>query len=202
MHQLLLDLLAPTMLDVGRASLERHADEHFYCVALYTSGEYRYLVDSISTTEALEKVAKKYLTDKTYQDNWVTLDVAMRELKWSPCDSLYHCEFDGKFPPISEVLDSIWQTVDLDSDDEYINTCKAIHETCIAALSKIQNSGLFDKDQVVFNLLMGDQSDEQRLLNAEVLNSEGVVNRFRRELEIDEHELEKLKKSRVILLKS
>ncbi len=189
MHQQLLDILEPTLLDVCRAAIERHAGERFYCVALYTSGEYGYLVDSISTTEGLEKVAKKYLEDKNYQDKWGTLDVAMQELKWSACDSPYHCEFDASFDRVSEILDSLWEAVDDGSDDEYMNTCKEIHETCIAALVKLRDSGLFNNDQVIFNLLTGDQSDEERLLNAEAVNSETVLGWFRNELEIDDDQL-------------
>jgi len=196
MHNQLLNALESTMLDVCRASLKRHAGEHFYCVALYTSGEYGYLVDSMSTTEGLELVARRYLEDKTYQDKWGTLDVAMRELKWSPCDSPFHCEFDGSFDRVSQILDSLWQAIDDDSDEANMRTCKEIHETCIAALSKVRDSGLFIKEEVVFNLLMGDQSDEERLLNAEAVNSKPVIDSLRKELEIDEDQLEQLKENR------
>jgi hypothetical protein len=196
MHQHLLDELNLALLDVCRASLDKHDGEYFYCVALYTSGEYGYLVDSISTIEGLEQVAKRYLEDEDYQNDWGTLDVAMRELKWSPCDSPYHCEFDGSFDRVSEILDSIWEAVDHDSDDEYMDTCKEIHETCTAALVKLRDSGLFNKDQVVFNLLMGDQSNEERLLNAEAVNSETVVGWLRKELDVDETALQDLRANR------
>jgi hypothetical protein len=196
MYQPLLDVLEPTMLAVCRSSLEKHAGEHFYGVALYTSGEYNYLVDSIATTEGLGWVARKYLQDKYYQENWGTLEVAARELKWSPCDSPLHCEFDGMFAAAQDVLDAIWKAVDRDSDDIYMKTCELIHDTCIAVMTKVRASGLFDEDQVLFNLLMGDQSNEERLLNAEALNSESVLARFRSELVIDDEQLENLRVNR------
>lgn len=193
MHQQLFDVLEATLLDVCRAALEKHAGEQFYCIALYTNGEYNYLIDSFCTTEGLETVAKKYLEDTNWQDRWGTLDVAMQKLKWSPVDSPYHEEFYGLFDRVNETIDSIWEATDSDSDDEYINTCKEIHETSIAALVKVRDSGLFDKDQVLFNLLKGDQGDEERILNAEAVNSETVLAWFPKEFGIDDDELKKIR---------
>ena len=145
MHQPLFVELEATMLNVCRASLAKNAGEHFYCVALFTSREYRYLADSVATFEGLEQVARKYLKDKYYQDTLGTIDVAMRKLKWSPCDSPHHCEFVGDFNSVDEILDSMWSAVAEDSHHEYVTTCKNIHDTCIAVLSKVRDSGLFDK---------------------------------------------------------
>lgn len=185
-----------TALDVFRASAEKHAGEHYYSVALYTSGKYGYLVDTVSTNDGLRQVANKYLKDGRYQDESGTLHAAMKDLKWSPCDSPHYCEFKGRFNRANELLDSIWQAVDDNADDQFLTTCKDIHEICIVVLAKVRDSGIFRKDQVVFNLLMGDQSNEERLLNAEALNSVEMVDRFRSELEIDDDRLDDLRKTR------
>lgn len=192
----LLDLLQPSLFSAAQASLERHRGENFYGVALHTSSGSRYLVDSNFTTTGLRAVASEYLQMDRYRDDWKTLDVAMRELKWSPCDSPYHAEFACHFDEVNEVLDAIWSKVDLDSASDFLKTCRAIHETAVAALVALRDSGLFPKDQVVFNLLMGDQSNEDRYLNAEQINSQAVLASYRSELEIDKNLLEYLRLSR------
>ena len=196
MHEQLLEVLEPVMLDVCRASVEKHAGERFYSVALYTSGDYVYLVDSISTVQGLAKVADEYLLKKCYQDEWSTREVAMRQLKWSPADSPYHCEFDARFADVQEVLTSIWQAVDEDSDTGFRNTCRQIYETCVVVLKKVRDSDLFHNDQVVFNVLMGDQSDEARLMNSEDVNPGDVVDRYRQDLHIDDQVLAELRATR------
>lgn len=187
--------LSVAMSDACRASLARHSGEEFYCVALYTSGSYDDLVDSVATFQGLEKVALEYLEDKHYQDEWGTLEAAMRELKWSPCDSPYHCEFEGKFGRVNEIIQSCWQEIDHHDDGESRQLCRRIHETAIAVLKQVRDSGLFDPSLVVFNLLMGDQSDEERLVNAEELNSPHIIEQFRGELVIDDEELGTLRRT-------
>lgn len=195
MNQELHDKLFATMTEVSRASLERHSGERFYSVAIYTSGEYSYLIDSLSTSAGLERVAARYLEDSYYQSQWGTLDDAMRELKWSPSDSPYHEEFGRKFNDVDEILNTIWDAVDQDSDGAYRDTCREIHETCLEVLRQLRQTGLFP-EEVVFNLLMGDQSDEERLLNAEAINPPQVVKQFQSELEIDPDQLEALRQNR------
>lgn len=196
MFQQLLDELQPTFLDVCRSAIAKRPDERFYCVALYTSGEYNYIADSLSTVEGLERVARRYLERDHYQQEWGTVPVAMNELRWSPCDSPLHCEFDGEFNRTSEILDAIWADRDQQSDADYTATCQGIYDACVAALNGVREAGLFDDERVVFNLLMGDQSDEERLLNAEAVNSQTALEFYRRGLEIDEERLQTLRDSR------
>jgi hypothetical protein len=185
------------MMTVCQESLKKHINETFYSVALYTSGEYLYLVDTISTTQGLQQVAQQYLKDKFYRKQWKSsLEVGMAQLKWSPCDSPYHCEFEEHLAEADSILNSIWAEADQESIQESLNTCKKIHDTCIAVLLRIRAAGIFDENEVVFNLLMGDQSDEECWLNAELLNSDVTLKRFRSELEIDEQLLQNLRETR------
>jgi Domain of unknown function (DUF4303) len=195
MYPELCDAITTEMLAVCRASVEKHAGEQFYSVALYTSGEYLDIADSIATTEGLTKVTKEYLQDKYYKKQWGTLEVGMRDLKWSPCDSPYHCEFEN-FVQTAQILNVIWQSVDEEADGAVLRTCQKIHEACIAALQRVRDAGIFRQDQVIFNLLMGDQSDEERLLNAESLNSPDMLKQLCSELDVNQATLESLRRDR------
>jgi hypothetical protein len=174
---------------------KEYASDGIYGFALYTSGEYRYVIDSFSTTDGLRSVAQSYLNKKRYQDEWGSRDIAMRELKWSPCDSPYHGKFERDFKPANSLLDDYWRHVECESDDTVLESCHQVHEVLVAVLKRVRDSGIFD-ESVILNVLMGDQSNEERLLNAEPLNSKAAMSRFRKELEFDVRRLSKLRKSR------
>ena len=78
------------------------------------------------------------------------------------------------------------------SDEAYFEACKQVHNTCIAVLINLRDSGLFS-DKAVFNLLKGDQCDEERLINAEAVNYPAVVEAFRSDLVIDPATYDELK---------
>lgn len=181
MNQQLLDELESAMITACLKSIDKHAGETFYSVSLYTSGEYGYFVDSIATLEGLKCAAERYLNEEGFRDKWKTMAVAMRELKWSPSDLPYHCEFENEFRRVNEIVQKIWQNVD-DSDEHFLDTCEEIHETGVVVLSSIKNSRIFDHHQVLFNILKGDQSDEERLAIAEHLNSKELIERFKSDL--------------------
>ena len=100
---------------------------------------------------------------------------------WSPCDSAYHCEFEGDFDAVNQLVERMWESTDGDSDEECDRTCELIHQTCMTVILTIGRSDIFS-DKVVYNLLMGDQSDEERLVNAEILNTRHVFETFRSDL--------------------
>jgi len=169
-----------------------HADERFYCVALFTSGSYRYVYPTAATLEGVKSVARRYLEKPTYRALWGTQDVAMRELKWSLPDSPYHEDdaYDDQFDAVETIIMSLWQSIDENDDTQYSGVCKTVHRACYAVLTALRDSGLFDKEKVLFLLAMGDQGDEDRLASAEALNSPDLVKQFRSELIIDEIRLE------------
>ncbi|MGD1939230.1 MAG: DUF4303 domain-containing protein [Cyanophyceae cyanobacterium] len=186
MNEKLYAVLKDEMMDACRASLERHNGENFYGVSLYTCGEYLYLQDTFCTVEGLEKAARKYLKDKYYQREWKNLDGAMQRLKWSPCDSPYHLEVGEIFDRTADVLGEIWESIDDQSSEDIRFKYQQIHNTCLAVLVDVRRSGLFDEARVVFNLLKGDQSDEERWNNAKAVNSEKSLESYRKDMEMNE----------------
>lgn len=160
----------------------KHVGDRLYSVALYTNGEYSWVGDSFSTDVGLAQVANKYLADDYYRDKWKTESTAMAELKWSPCDSPYHNEHLDCFDASNAVIDDIWNNVAPDSDIEYDQTCQMIRVTCLSAIKELRTAGYFDGHDVVLNLLMGDQSDKERIENASVLNPPEAVARYRKEI--------------------
>ncbi len=181
-------------LDVFRVSAAKHTHEQFYMVGLYAGGDYSFVADTTATTEGLEKVAREYLgCPQDRQGEGVNF--TMQGLKWAPCVSPHHREFEGRFAGVNRVLDAIWKSLDDSPDEVYQEVARKIHDTCMGALYKIRSSGLFDEN-VVFNLVMGDQSNEEMFLNAECLNGDKVLGRFRSELDIDGEQLEDLRVKR------
>jgi hypothetical protein len=180
--QQLVDELESAMITACLGSIDKHQGETFYSVSLYTSGEYGYFFDSIATLEGLKCAAERYLDNEEFRDEWKTLAKAMRELKWSPCDLPYHCEFKKNFARVNQMIQEIWQSVE-DSDEAFLETCEGIHEAGVVVLSSIKNSRIFDPHDVVFNILKGDQCDEERVAIAAHLNSKEVVERFKLDLE-------------------
>ncbi len=194
MHLELSKQLEAATVAFTRTVAENFAAEGIYGVALYTSGCYRYVFGTFLTYKGLEEVSKEYLKEDQYQEEWQSVDNAMRELKWSPCDSPHYCKYDNLFKDVNQLIDTIWSNV-IDDDNEYILTCQEIHQACIDALAKVRKSQIF-RDDVVLVLLMGDQSNEERLLNAEGLNPEKTLNNFKSELQIDEQRLLELRNNR------
>ena len=187
--------LEKTTEKICRVVAKKYKLEGIYAFALYTSGEYSYVLDSFSTQDGLKIVAETYLKEKHYREEWKNVNVAMRELKWSPCDSPHHCEFEEEFAHANSILETLWESADADSIDASLETCRRIHDVFTQVLRKIRVSRIFD-DSVILNVLMGDQSDEERFLNAEPLNSTAAVFDFERQLQVDPKILTQIRKSR------
>ena len=169
-----------------------YGDEHIYILSLFTSGDYRYVVDSISTTEGLKRVAQKYLTYPNFQD-WGEINTAMEKLKWSQPDSPHHIRYQYFFDDANELIETFWEETP-ETDDDYMKTCQLIHESCELVLRDVRDKDLV-ADDVVLNILMGDQSDEERYINAERINRPDVLRQYRKELVIDEVRLEYLRRT-------
>ena len=167
---------------VFRMAVEQYGSEGIYGAALYTSGEIAYVFDTLLTYQGLETVARRYLENKSFREECGTLDAAMRQLKWSPCDSPHHCEFQDHFKHANELIEQMRPVIDDNEVGERM--WEEVHGVFIGVLKGVRNTGIFD-DSVVLNVLMGDQSDEERLLNAEILNSSQALMLFEKELEID-----------------
>lgn len=184
--------LIAASLRAARSALTRFGEEQIYSFALYTSGEYNYVFASVSTQTGLEKAANRYMADDNFRRMWGDHARAMRQLKWSPCDSPHHLALQDDFGTAGAWLDALWDACEDDADDEdfddevtddeYSQLCDFIHQTFAEALNEVRNARLFT-DAVTLNILMGDQGDEDRLTHAAALNEPAVVERLRADLD-------------------
>lgn len=159
----------------------QYSGEGIYSFALYTSNEYSYVIATVSTTVGLRTVAKRYMAQYNFEAPWDTFEGAEKELKWSPCDSPHHDVFSEEFHEAQALLEELWNATDMDSYEEFEKTTEAVHAAFIRSLGKVREAGVLDRS-VVLNLLMGDQSDEERLENATALNSPDTLAGFGKDL--------------------
>jgi hypothetical protein len=180
-------VLSPIALDAFSLVAREHGHEQIYSVALFTSPDYRYVADTVSTIAGLERTAEGYLRDPDWRRRWRNLRTAMVQLKWNPCDSPYHCANASRFQPADDVIQASWQRCD-DSDASYWAVCHGIQEALERVVREVASSGLFHSS-VVFNVLMGDQSDEARIANARKLNAAETVASMQRDLAAVDYDL-------------
>jgi hypothetical protein len=179
----------------GRVAFQRirdaHPGERFYTFAFYTSGGLGYAASTASTYEGLEAVARKYQKNPMYSTR--SLEQLKRELKWSPCDSPLHCEADDDLadlgPLMAAVSEESYRLYEADESGSLSKDFDAKVRTCFAnALNRLDQEGAFgrgdERRRVVVNLLMGDQSDEDRLSFAARVNPPELVEQYRRELAV------------------
>jgi len=187
----LLSELEHAALEAFQISADRHHSESIYCAALYTSGEYGYVYDTISTQEGLNRVAEHYLRKGSF-DNF---EKAVHDLKWSPCDSPYHLENEHLFEKCNQLLREIWGSLrkqpERDSDSVY----RDVHSVFVKVLKKVRSSNIFPSDCLI-TLLAGDQSNEVRVVNSEEINSQAVCHAFASELMLNNDRLAKLRANR------
>jgi hypothetical protein len=190
--------LVAATLRAARSAATQFAAEGLYSFALYTSGEYNYVSCSVSTQAGLEQAASRYMADERFRRRWADHAVAMRQLKWSPCDSPHHCTLQDEFDAAGAWLDALWEDCqddddgdgdgdgddydDEDMDDAYSQLCDFVHQSCAEALGEVRRARIFS-DAVTLNILMGDPSDEDRLANAASLNDPEVIERLRADLD-------------------
>lgn len=169
---------------------EAHPEDNFYCFAFYTNGEFSYIALTASTFEGLDAIAQVYKKKPQYEA--MSIEDLRLDLKWSPCDSPLH----GAAENVLTALDPLMQEVAAELDrrfdlkdngksfDEFVVQVRA----CIAnGLKRIEADGTFgrgeDRKKVVVNLLMGDQSDEDRIGFAERVNPPESVKMLKHDLE-------------------
>lgn len=167
-------------------TIELHKDEKFYCFALYTYDGLGYVCPTSFTQKGLEKVVRKYQTDDSFSDQ--NENQLLSQLRWSACDSPLHLEFKETFDEANEILSNLEQQLDelycQDKTEEYEENHSKIKEVFFRVLSKLDKEIFFERagerDKIVLNILMGDQSDEEILSNAEKLNPKIVYENFKK----------------------
>jgi hypothetical protein len=162
-----------------------HKNEGFYLFALYTCGDLAYVLPTSSTEEGLTLAAQKYSAIKRYQD--FSIEQLRERLRWSPCDSPLHTQGEEYFVDVSKSVSDVPLILDSipikESWQEFENFVDKFMEICIKVVKQLDIEGAFGegerRNSIVLNILMGDQSDEERLKFAKLLNPSSVYNHFK-----------------------
>lgn len=138
-----------------QTALDRTRSETLYAFALFTNGEGSYFTATCNTEESLRRSA-------------AAKGLSGDELRWSPCDWEYHQIGDDHFRPVASILEREWS----EDYSEFRLAAEQAFESALAALEAFSHSPVFAglREGVMLNLLMGDQSDEQRSAWAKRLN--------------------------------
>lgn len=177
------EALETAMLSELRAAWQtlrgRHPGERFYAFGLYTTDLADYLTVTASTEEGLSEVTQRSVTE-TGSD-----PVAQRvALRWSPGDSPLHAEGEGLLAESARLRrEGPGPYDDTPEADEAISL---VFDVAIQALKRLDEEGVFgqglERAQLVLGIWKGDQSDEERLEFASLLNPRAVADRFAREV--------------------
>lgn len=169
---------------------EAHPKDTFYSFAFYTNGEFNYIELTASTFEGLDAVAKQYKMEPPYEE--MSIEDLKLDLKWSPCDSPLHGADENVLtaldPLMQEVAAELDRRFDLKDNGKSFDEFVAQVRNCFAnGIKKIDAEGIFgrgeERKKVMVNLLMGDQSDEDRIEFAERVNPLESINMFKEDLE-------------------
>jgi hypothetical protein len=161
-----------------------HKNEQFYIFALYTCGDLAYVIPTSSTEEGLTVAAQKYSTIKYYQG--FSIEQLRERLRWSPCDSPLHTNGEEYFAEVNDFVAKVPVILDAipteESWQEFNSFVDRFIDVCITVLKQLDDEGVFgegeQRSSIVLNILMGDQSDEERMKYAKLLNPSSVYNHF------------------------
>lgn len=166
-------VLEEVTVQAARLAVDRYAQEDIYSFALYTSGGFEYVFPTLATETGLNAAAERYRQSRIAK-NAADLDFRTM-LRWSPCDSPHHQSL-GDIEGVEragKLLRKFWKSVDNESDEAFVDAEKAVHDAMIQALAAVRDRGIF-QGRVAFNVLKGDQSDEERLEFSERLNADVI----------------------------
>jgi hypothetical protein len=105
-------------------------------------------------------------------------------LRWSPCDSPLHGEGEPLLAETARIRGAGPDPCDDTPEADDANAL--IFDVAIQALRQLDAEGVFgqglERAQLVLGIWKGDQSDEERIEFASLLNPRGVAERFAREI--------------------
>ncbi len=159
----------------------RHPGERFYSFGVYTTELADYLSVTASTEEGLSEVSQRYVTE-TGSD-----PAAQRvALRWSPTDSPLHREGRELLVGSDRLRQRGEGPEPYDDTPEADEAIALIFDVAIQALRQLDAEGVFgeglERAQLVLGIWKGDQSDEERIEFASLLNPRPVAERFAREI--------------------
>ncbi len=179
LHAVLKDATRQAFADLRR----QHPQERFYAFALYTNDVGQYIVPSANTEEGLARHAAR-----AARHDGAAVALHRASLRWSPCDWAYHVDASliPFFAGVERLLAEGPAPYDLD-DEACEQQVSGVFETCLTVLEELDAEGVFgrghERAALVINLLMGDQSDEERRERARRLNPPAPYTRFAQELD-------------------
>ncbi|MGR6872393.1 DUF4303 domain-containing protein [Pseudomonas sp. HK3] len=162
--------------------------EGIYSLALYNSGDsWSYLFPTVATMKGLSNVAAEYKKDEYYKDK--TIEYLEADLKWSPCDSPKHEDYESSMIETDKIVQSASKLMDELFDNDKEVECDELHQqlvkTSLNVMKRLDSEGVFgslERSSFVLNLLNGDQCDEERLERANFLNPENVYQTYKNEI--------------------
>ena len=177
------EALEATMLaelrDAWSTLKSRHRGERFYSFGVYTTDLADYLMVTASTEEGLSEITNRYVTQTGSEP------AAQRAaLRWSPADSPLHAEGEGLLAGSDRLRRAGADPYDDTPDaDEAI---ALVLDVAIQSLQRLDREATFgeglERAQLVLGIWKGDQSDDERIEFASLLNPRPVAERFAREI--------------------
>jgi len=168
--------------------IKEQTDNQIYSLGFYTSGDsWGYLFPIVCTQKGIEEVASQYKKDDYYKDK--SISYLINYLKWSPCDSPLHEEYLEELPKIEEMLVSVSEfmfQIYCDGQEEASASIEqSLIQATIRVLIRLQEDGVFsslDRSTFTVNLINGDQSNEERLERAKMMNPKAVYEAYENDL--------------------
>ena len=155
---------------------ERARDERIYSFAIFTSGEWGYLLATGNTVEGLERAVQAEVARGDSRG----ASMAREALRWSYCDS----EFHGALPELTASQALLQDDAASREESEFEAYVEAVCSCCVEALRLLDAGGTFGADEargsVALNIVMGDMSEEFWDEGLKELNPEATYLRYSR----------------------
>ena len=179
--RLLMDNLEAAYSALGR----RFPGHQLYSFGPYTTGTFEYLVPTASSDRGLAEAVATYKQGKSYAATPV--ETLALQLKWSPCDSPLHEEVSFE-DEVTAFMERAAEGLRSAYEEEDHAACReldeSVHVAMCTALKTLDLRGVFGTgaERPLINIWKGDQSEQERISFAEILNPAPVVDGFRAEL--------------------
>ncbi len=163
----------------------RFPGHRLYTFGPYTNGAFEYLVPTASSDRGLAEAVATYKQGKSYAATPV--ETLALQLKWSPCDSPLHEDvaFEDEVTAFMEhVSDALRAAYEEEDHAACRELDESVHVAMCTAVKTLDLRGVFGsgEDRPLLNIWKADQSEEERVSFAEILNPGPVVDCFRAEL--------------------
>lgn len=182
---------------------ERYHQESFYAFGLFTTLDYDELYITANTEAGLTRQSEAYLSKQDQNSLYVgyDLDEIKIMLRDMPTDWAYHHpdDYDDLFQPIHEACQSRRQQIKqiqqhyyqkLDNPNQLAQIIKPLNDQflsmCLDVLHKLDQEGIFNvyqpRESIRINLLLGNQSENERREFCYALNPPTVFKAYEEEL--------------------